>query len=188
MFLIAFAILLPAPGSAIPHSNGGVTPQAPAAPREQRPIKGFVMGSAAVIDGDSLTVAGRTVHLRGIDAPEDGQTCIDQEGRGYDCGAWAKNELARIIAGHAVVTCLQRDSDQAGEALSQCFKRLGGASKQDIGAVLVTRGWALEWFEYSGGLYSADSFSAQANGRGLWAGTFVNPWDWRNGVRDVDGE
>jgi endonuclease YncB( thermonuclease family) len=53
-------------------------------------------------------------------------------------------------------------------------------SGEDIGAAMVRSGWALDYERYSGGRYAAEQLEAEAALRGLWAGAFVPPWEWRH--------
>jgi len=50
---------------------------------------------------------------------------------------------------------------------------------QDVGAPLVQEGWALDYPRYSGGHYRAQEAHARKAKRGMWAGTFEKPGDWR---------
>ena len=77
------------------------------------PVIADVVGSARVIDGDTLEISGQRIRIHGIDAPEGRQTCT----RGQ--AAW--------LCGHT----------------SKAMRAL----------------------------------------RGLWAGEFVAPWDWRKEKR-----
>jgi hypothetical protein len=45
---------------------------------------------------------------------------------------------------------------------------------------MVRDGWALAFVKYSE-RYAADQSIAEAAKAGLWAGSFLNPWDWRLG-------
>jgi endonuclease YncB( thermonuclease family) len=47
---------------------------------------------------------------------------------------------------------------------------------------LVSSGWALAYREYSRAYVGAEA-EAKGGGRGMWAGDFVPPWDWRRGSR-----
>ncbi len=60
-----------------------------------------VAGPPRIIDGDSLEVQGRLIHLYGIDAPELGQACRIGK-RAYDCGKIARTALLDLTAGVTV--------------------------------------------------------------------------------------
>ena len=45
---------------------------------------------------------------------------------------------------------------------------------------MVRDGWALAFVKYSD-RYAADQGAAEAAKAGLWAGSFVKPWEWRLG-------
>jgi endonuclease YncB( thermonuclease family) len=44
---------------------------------------------------------------------------------------------------------------------------------------MVMRGSALDYARYSSGVYADAQAAAKAAKRGLWAGEFVEPWEWR---------
>ena len=51
-----------------------------------------ITGKAQVIDGDTIEIDGKQIHLYGIDAPEIGQTCWFQRGE-FACGKSARQSL-----------------------------------------------------------------------------------------------
>ena len=55
-----------------------------------------------IIDGDTIKIAGDRIRLHGIDAPETGQTCMDENNKEWHCGQEATVALARIIEFHRV--------------------------------------------------------------------------------------
>ncbi|MBM3359650.1 MAG: thermonuclease family protein, partial [Betaproteobacteria bacterium] len=46
---------------------------------------------------------------------------------------------------------------------------------------MVREGWALAYRQYSTD-YVDEEAQAEAEGAGMWAGTFVAPWDFRHGT------
>ena len=134
-----------------------------------------VSGRARTIDGDTIEVGGKRIRLHGIDAPESGQLCR-AGGKSWRCGRQASRALADRADGRLVV-CEERDRDRYGRIVALC--RVGG---EDLGAWLVSRGWALAYRRYSID-YVREEASARATRRGLWRGEFVPPRDWRSGVR-----
>ena len=132
-------------------------------------------GTPRVIDGDTLKVNGARVRLHGIDAPESVQTCI-ADGRRWRCGQRAASALAQRISGGSV-SCKERARDAYGRMVAMC--RAGG---KDLNAWLVSEGWALAYRSYSLD-YVDEEASARIARRGVWRGRFVEPWDWRAGVR-----
>jgi endonuclease YncB( thermonuclease family) len=137
------------------------------------------VGRASVIDADTVEVAGQRIRLHAIDAPESSQLCRTQAGKDYRCGQVAALALADFI-GARNVSCQHTDTDRYQRAIAIC--RLGGA---DINAWLVENGHALAYRQY-GRDYVEHEDRARVAERGIWAGEFVPPWDWRRGVRLAD--
>lgn len=133
-------------------------------------------GEARIILGDRLEVAGVTLRLAGIDAPEDGQSCRLANGRIYDCGRISTTALMDLTAGVGVV-CDMTGERRGGLPLATC--RAGG---YDLSKGMVHTGWALAW-PRTGTLYAAVEGAARKARHGLWRGRFDMPWDWRRGVR-----
>lgn len=134
--------------------------------RHHAPVE--VTGRARVIDGDSLAVGGVEVRLFGIDAPELFQRCT-REGREVQCGREALRHLVALIAGQPVV-CERRDIDRFGRMVAVC--RIEGV---DLGRAMVAAGHAVSY-----GAYVADEAAARSERRGLWAGEFMPPRQWRD--------
>jgi endonuclease YncB( thermonuclease family) len=49
----------------------------------------------------------------------------------------------------------------------------------ELNAAMVSRGWAVDYANYSGGRYRSEEEQARHDGLGIWAGRFELPWDWR---------
>ncbi|MDH2327702.1 thermonuclease family protein [Cereibacter sp. SYSU M97828] len=130
-----------------------------------------VAGTASVIDGDTLDIHGTRIRLHGIDAPEGQQTC-GARGRTWRCGQQAALALSDRI-GRRPVTCRQRDTDRYGRVVATCHQ-----GDTNLNAWMVRQGWAVAYRQY-GRDYIADEDAAKAAGRGIWAGPFMMPWDWR---------
>ncbi len=132
-----------------------------------------VTGTARVIDGDSLEIAGVRVRLHGIDAPERDQDCRDANGKTYSCGRAAMRALIAAVAGRSV-TCTPIQVDQYNRDVATCA--VDGA---DLGELMVRGGHALDYARHSRGRYVVAEREARAARRGLWAGTFETPAAWR---------
>lgn len=130
-----------------------------------------------VVDGDTFELGGETVRLWGVDAPEGRQTCRDGKGAAYACGDVARARL-RELTREAAVTCRQRDRDGYGRLVGQC-----SANGRDLGEAMVRGGWAIEYRQFSNGAYSRAEAEARAARRGLWAGSFQTPSEWRAAER-----
>jgi endonuclease YncB( thermonuclease family) len=134
-----------------------------------------VSGRASVIDGDTIEIAGQRVRFHGIDAPESWQTCLDGSGSEYRCGQRAALALADFLAASSPTHCGVLDRDRYGRLIGDC-QRQDGAS---VASWLVQQGHALDWPRYSGGAFAADQAEAQRHRRGMWSGSFVEPWKAR---------
>lgn len=58
-----------------------------------------------------------------------------------------------------------------------CPCYLGGT--MDLGSWMVNAGYAVEYKRYSKGYYQTEQDNAEEAQRGLWAGDFTMPWDYR---------
>ncbi|MGU3664630.1 thermonuclease family protein [Methylobacterium sp. A49B] len=140
---------------------------------------GTVSGPATVVDGDTIEVQGTRIHLYGIDAPETAQSCETAAGREYRCGREAMQALNARIAG-AVVTCERREGSVAGRVAGICH-----AHGEDLSAWMVGQGLALA-SRHVTTAYNRQEGRAWATRRGIWAGTFEKPADWRQDRRRVE--
>ena len=127
----------------------------------------------AVIDGDSLSLKGRTVDLAGIDAPEIGQVC-DESGHLTTCGldaAYALRKLLEMETG--AVQC----SETSVPGRVECF-----AGTLDVAENLLAQGLAVALPDAPARYKNAES-RARGVPLGIWKSTFVMPEEWRLGKR-----
>ncbi len=138
------------------------------APSANEPFPPTIFGPADPIDGDSLWVGHDEVRLKGIDAPEWKQQCERAGGEPWRCGEAARDALARLI-GSDDVSCTIRKRDAYGRMLGHCH-----AGGRDLNAQMVISGMAVAF-----GGYGNEQDKARSERRGLWAGDFEEPRDWR---------
>lgn len=134
---------------------------------------GDLIGQVSVIDGDTIEIHGTGIRIFGIDAPESDQLCRDEDGEQYRCGQKASNALFDFID-RRPVECVEVDRDRWKRAVSVCT--VGGT---DIADWLVRNGLALDWPKYSKGGYADAQVEAKREQRGMWAGSFKEPWNYR---------
>ena len=132
-----------------------------------------LIGQASIIDGDTLEIHGTRIRLWGIDAPESSQLCRDDESLQYQCGAKAANALDAFIA-RRPVDCSPVSLDQYGRTVVVC-----SIGSVDLAEWLVRNGLALDWPQYSKGGYAEAQTEAKRHERGMWAGSFKEPWVYR---------
>jgi endonuclease YncB( thermonuclease family) len=137
-------------------------------------------GQAEVVDGDTLSIRGEKARIRlyGVDTPEGQQICEDASSKRYLCGSRAAEALSSLVGRNGRVTCQEEDRDRYGRIVAVCQ-----ANGREINAELIRQGRALEYKESSDGRYADEEAEARKARRGLWAGKFVEPWDWRRGER-----
>jgi endonuclease YncB( thermonuclease family) len=136
-----------------------------------------LIGQASIIDGDTLEIHGTRIRLWGIDAPESSQLCRGEDSLQYRCGAKAANELDVFIA-RRPIDCSPVSLDQYRRTVAVCS--IDGV---DIADWLVRNGLALDWPKYSKGKYDQAQRGAEHAGRGMWEGSYVEPWLFRACVR-----
>ena len=131
-----------------------------------------ISGSPRIVDGDTLVIDGTRIRLHGIDTPEAKQTC-QRDGIDWLCGQEASKALRDYVGG-AELRCERIDTDRYGRMVAKCFMPDG----TDIGEWMISNGWALAYRRYSKD-YVDEETVAKAGRRGLWAGEFIEPWEWR---------
>jgi endonuclease YncB( thermonuclease family) len=136
-----------------------------------------MIGQASIIDGDTLEIHGTRIRLWGVDAPESTQLCRGDDSSQYRCGAQAANDLDAFVARRPVV-CVPINLDRYGRTVATCS--VDGA---DLGEWLVRNGLALDWPQYSRGRYDGAQREAEQVGRGMWKGSYVEPWLYRVCIR-----
>jgi endonuclease YncB( thermonuclease family) len=129
-------------------------------------------GTATITDADTIVIGGETIRLQGVDAPETDQICLDSRGGLWNCGIDARDRLIRYI-GSRETSCAPNGKDAFGRRLATCSTNEG-----DLGAWLVREGLGLAFIRYSSA-YVAEEAIARSGQKGMWAGAFIAPWDWR---------
>jgi endonuclease YncB( thermonuclease family) len=136
-----------------------------------------LQGRAEAIGGDLLHVAGTTVRLAGVEAPERQQSCGTGNKR-YRCGAAAQAALGRLVNGRTLA-CTISGTDGAGRSLATCMR-----GTLDINGELVRQGHV---FAGSGMFASYSGLERQARDAkaGIWAaGDSERPSEFRAKVWD----
>lgn len=133
-------------------------------------------GRPHVTDADTVRISGEKIRFEGIDAPETGQRCKDASGESYRCGLVSTSALKTKI-GSGTIRCEATERDRYGRFLGICY--LG---ELDLNGWLVRNGYALSYRRYSQ-RYVPHELEAREAGRGLWAGEFIPPWQWRRNMR-----
>lgn len=81
-----------------------------------------LIGTAAIIDGDTLKIQGSTIRLFGIDAAETGQQCINAEKRTFRPSDGAIARVESMTKG--VVRCRARNMMTMGALLPSALPKL----------------------------------------------------------------
>ena len=108
----------------------------------------------AVIDGDTLSLAGVVVRLSGLTAPPRGKACA----AGPDCGRSATAALAEMVQDRGV-ECHVSGRDGMGRPSGRCL-----ANGRDLNVALVDAGWA----RAGSSALSAEEYDARTHKRGIW--------------------
>ncbi|MYG51660.1 MAG: thermonuclease family protein [Rhodospirillaceae bacterium] len=78
-----------------------------------------------------------------------------------------------VLIGKSPVRCIKKESDRYGRLLAQCF-----SDNTDLGAEQVRQGWAVAYRKYTRTYVAIEERAREAR-KGMWAGAFEMPWNWR---------
>ncbi len=128
----------------------------------------------SVHDGDTLTVAGESIRLDSIDAPELGQAY----------GHQSRDRLAYLTL-NKPVTVTYAKKDRYGRIVGSVFT--SDCALVNLNQVATGSAWYYEAYKCEidasmRNAYAAAQESAKSAGLGLWGGVAVAPWVYRNGV------
>ena len=131
-----------------------------------------------VIDGDSIEMNKEKIRLFGIDAPEIKQICHDKNNKPYACGHVSKKFLRFYIDKYSgyKIYCYYSERDKYQRIIGDCY--VGENSIKSINRTMVSNGRAVAYLRYSEKYLDAQEI-AKSKKRGLWAGNFDMPEDWR---------
>ncbi len=138
-----------------------------------------ISGHPTVIDGDTIELQGRRIDLYGIDAPEAAQACETGTGAPYRCGQAAAAALRQQIGSHTVSCEPQGPAPKETKERLTALCRVGNV---DLSAWMAGHGHALAVRQVAQG-YIHQERRAWATRRGIWAGVFEEPADWRQAQR-----
>ena len=136
-----------------------------------------VTGSVQITDGDTVKIDGIRIRLHGIAAPEKNQLC-EKAGQLWSCGRESTEILTKFIDDQ-LVTCIGDRTDRYKRLIAVCY-----VDETDLNATMVDAGMALAYRKYSLD-YVVNEAKARNTRIGMWAGNFIDPWDWRRGKRLV---
>jgi endonuclease YncB( thermonuclease family) len=131
-------------------------------------------GTLVIADGDSFAIGSRKLRLDGIDAPEYRQSCNDPRGALWECGKAARAALEQMLRAPGLV-CRADVRDRYSRSIASCST----TGVADIAAAHVANGWAVSNEHYGLREYGDEEDAARNARRGIWAGKFVQPSDWR---------
>ena len=140
-----------------------------------------VISEVRVIDGDTLIIEQKKIRLSGIDAPEKSQLCLNLNKVIYSCGVIAYEKLNQLIidSDFQLIKCKDFSKDHYGRFISNCW--IGNIF---INSWMVRNGWAMAYQKYSMEFVKEEN-DAKKEKLGIWNGQFVEPWNWRKGIRIV---
>ena len=138
-----------------------------------------IRGNVQIIDGDTVKMGERIIHLFGVDAPEIKQQCRIYR-LNWPCGERAVVTLELFIAKKPVRCEIVRKSGGTADLLLQghCYN----FENVNLNSAIIGAGMALPLLRQTRRYEVAGNY-AQIKRLGLWSGRFILPEDWREGKR-----
>ena len=135
-------------------------------------------GQIKVVDADTIVFNEEKIRLYGIDAPETNQYCyVNREA--WPCGKQATKYLKNLLKDVSLysLNCKISSKDRYGRSIGVCY-----LEDNNINRNLVENGWALAYREYSKDFIHNEKLASKKK-VGIWQSEFVEPWNWRRGMR-----
>ena len=116
-----------------------------------------LVGTASVIDGDTIEIHGERIRLNGFDSPERDSICGSVNV--YKEAAFALSDFI----GQRTVVCDISGKDRYDRSIGDCK-----ADGKSLAEFMVSEGWARDWPRYSRGAYADEERRARGAHRGIW--------------------
>ncbi|MCY4612382.1 MAG: thermonuclease family protein [Nitrospira sp.] len=123
-------------------------------------------GNPVILDADTVIMSGERIRLKGIDAPETTQRCLDAKQQSYPCGQVATNALIDKI-GITPLTCVGDTRDRYTRLMATCY-----LDDLNLNGWLVQYGHAPADQKCST-RYVSEEEKATAIKRGVWSGSLL---------------
>ena len=138
----------------------------------------IAFGQIKVVDADTIIFNNEKIRLYGIDAPETEQDCYVEK-EAWPCGKQATEYLKSLLkdVSPPSLYCNISSKDSYGRSIGVCY-----IEDQDINSNLVESGWALAYQQYSKDYINVEKLASKKK-IGIWQGEFIEPWNWRKGMR-----
>ena len=138
----------------------------------------IAFGQIKVVDADTIIFNSEKIRFHGIDAPETEQSCYVKK-EAWPCGKLATEYLKNLLkdVSPPSLHCKISSKDRYGRSIGVCY-----IEDKNINRHLVENGWALAYREYSKDFIHSEKLASKKK-IGIWQGEFVEPWNWRKGVR-----
>ena len=141
-----------------------------------------IIGIPKITDGDTIVINDTRIRFTGSDAPESyffgkTQTCLDEDGKEWECGKAATKKLEQLI-NNQIVRCTDEGQDRYGRTLGICY-----VGDMDLQAEMVKSGMAVAYLRYSDRYEQQQNYAKKVKA-GMWAGVFLEPETWRRENRD----
>ena len=141
-----------------------------------------IIGIPKITDGDTIVINDIRIRFTGSDAPESyffgkTQTCLDEDGKEWECGKAATKKLKQLI-NNQTVRCTDEGLDRYGRTLGICF-----VGDMDLQAEMVKSGMAVAYLRYSDRYEQQQNYAKKVKA-GMWAGVFLEPETWRRENRN----
>jgi len=136
-------------------------------------------GPVEIVDGDTILMDGKLIHLFGVDAPDIKQQCRIYRIE-WPCGERAGVILSRLIA-KKPVRCEIVDAKKTAEDAplqAHCYNY----ENVNLNSAVIGAGMAVPKLKQTR-RYVTAGYSAQIQRLGLWSGRFILPARWREGKR-----
>ena len=134
-------------------------------------------GPARVIDAGTIEVGGGRHRFYGIDAVEIDRVCRHRDGTQWPCGREAAAALAELLRGRTVNCDIWQGTvrDAHDRFVSVCY-----AGSDNLSTWVANEGWALADRD-ANRLYNYTTKEGMVKflRRGVWAGPFDPPKEWR---------
>ena len=138
--------------------------------------------SPIVRDANTIQLGDVTYRLDGVDAPELDQVCIDDHADPWSCGVEARDQLTRLVGGHAV-HCDDLGPDKAHRRRHLGFCTVQGETTS-LNQQLIRLGFAMNFQPSAKSQFDKDQATARDDRKGIWKGCFAAPQEFRLGKKD----